>query len=94
LIVVGARFIPGGRTATALAAGTLDMTWRRWAVYDAIAVTLWATYGVILGYIGGSTFRDETWKALALGFGIALAVAGVIELARRIQARRGGDLLA
>jgi membrane-associated protein len=93
LIVVGARFIPGGRTATALAAGTLDMTWRRWAVYDAVAVTLWATYSVMVGYVGGATFREETWKALALGFGIALAVAGVIELARRIQARRGGGLL-
>jgi membrane protein DedA with SNARE-associated domain len=94
LIIVGARFIPGGRTATTLAAGTLDMTWRRFAAYDAVAVTLWATYGAMLGYLGGSAFRKETWKALALGFGIALAVAGLIEAARRIQARRGSDLLA
>jgi membrane-associated protein len=94
LIIVGARFIPGGRTATMLAAGTFDMTWRRFAVYDAIAVTLWASYSALLGYIGGSAFREETWKALALGFGIALAVGVVIELARRIQARRRSDLPA
>jgi len=94
LIILGARFIPGGRTATMLAAGTLEMTWRRFAVYDAVAVSLWASYAAMLGYVGGSAFREETWKALALGFGIALAVAGLIEVARRIQARRGGDLLA
>ena len=94
LIIIGARFIPGGRTATTFAAGTLRFTWRRFAVYDAVAAALWATYSVMVGYVGGATFRKDTWKALALGFGIALAVAGAFELARRIQAHRGKDLLA
>jgi membrane protein DedA with SNARE-associated domain len=94
LIILGARFVPGGRTATTFAAGTLEFAWRRFAAYDAVACALWATYGVMIGYLGGSTFRKETWKALALGFGIALAVAGLIELARRIQSWRGSDLLA
>jgi membrane-associated protein len=94
LIIIVARFIPGGRTATTFSAGTLDMTWRRFAAYDAVAVTLWATYSVMVGYVGGAAFREDPWKALALGFGIALAVAAAIEVARRIQARRGDDLLA
>jgi membrane-associated protein len=93
VIILAARFIPGGRTATMLAAGTFDMTWRRFAIYDAVAVMLWATYAALLGYIGGSAFREETWKALALGFGIALAVGALIELIRRVQAWRGSDLL-
>jgi len=45
----------------------------------------------MIGYLGGSAFREDIWKALALGFGIALVVAAAIELVRR---RRGGDLLA
>ena len=94
LIIVVSRFIPGGRTATMLAAGTFDMTWRRFAVYDAIAVMLWASYSALLGYIGGSAFEEETWKALALGFGIALGVGVVIELVRRIRERRRRDLPA
>src|SRR5215210_7897996 len=61
LIIVGARFIPGGRTATTFAAGTLDLTWRRFAAYDAVACALWAAYGVTIGYVGGATFRKETW---------------------------------
>jgi membrane-associated protein len=91
VIVIVARFIPGGRTATMLAAGTLDMTWRRFAVYDAIAVTLWASYAALLGYLGGSAFEDETWKALALGFGIAFGVAAIVEVARRIRSRLRSD---
>lgn len=90
LVIVLARFIPGGRTATTFAAGTLDMTWRRFLLYDAIAATVWAVYAGMIGYLGGSTFREDVWKALALGFGIALAVTGAIELVRRL---RGGDLV-
>lgn len=32
------------------------------------------------------TFREDIWKALALGFGIALAVTAAIELVRRGRA--------
>jgi membrane protein DedA with SNARE-associated domain len=89
LVIVLARFIPGGRTATTFAAGTLDMTWRRFVLYDAIAVTVWAVYAAMIGFLGGSAFREDVWKALLLGFGIAVAVTGVIEVVRRL---RGGDL--
>lgn len=91
MVIIAARFIPGGRTATTFAAGTLDMTWRRFLLYDAIAATVWAVYSGMIGYLGGSAFREDIWKALALGFGIALAVTAAIELVRRL---RGGDLLA
>jgi membrane protein DedA with SNARE-associated domain len=85
LVIVLARFVPGGRTVTTFAAGTLDLTWRRFALYDAIAVTVWAVYAAMLGYLGGAAFREDLWKALLLGFGIAVAVTGVIELVRRVR---------
>jgi membrane-associated protein len=91
IVIIAARFIPGGRTATTFAAGTLDMTWRRFLLYDAIAATVWAVYAGLIGYLGGSAFREDIWKALALGFGIAIAVTAAIELVRRL---RGGDLIA
>jgi membrane protein DedA with SNARE-associated domain len=83
LIIVVARFIPGGRTATTFAAGMLELTWRRFAVYDAAGALVWSIYATLVGYLGGTAFREDIWKALALGFGIALAIAGVIELVRR-----------
>jgi hypothetical protein len=47
----------------------------------------------MIGYLGGQTFRHQTWKALVLGFGVALVVTGTVEGVRRIQGRRGRDLL-
>ncbi len=93
-IIIAARFIPGGRTATTFAAGMLDMTWRRFAVYDAIGATVWAVYATMIGYLGGATFQDELWKALLLGFGGAIVITGAAEIVRRIHARRGKDLPA
>jgi membrane-associated protein len=92
LIVVG-RFIPGGRTASTFAAGTLEMPYRRFASADAAAALLWALYSSMLGYIGGASFRDSVWKPLAMSLGIAAAVALAVEAWRRQQNRRGKDIL-
>ncbi|HWC07507.1 MAG TPA: DedA family protein, partial [Solirubrobacterales bacterium] len=54
LIGVG-RFIPGGRTATTFAAGTLEMPYRQFVAADAVAASLWALYVSMLGYLGGET---------------------------------------
>jgi membrane-associated protein len=101
LAIVVARFLPGGRTATTLAAGTLEMTWPRFAAADGIAAGLWAVYATALGWFGGAAFRESLWKPLALAAVVALLVGGAGELYRRAHARqedrgartedRGGD---
>lgn len=91
-IIVAARFIPGGRTATTFSAGMLDLTWRRFAAYDAVAVSVWALYAGLVGFLGGAAFQDELWKALALSFGLALVLMVAVEGWRRVQMRRGRDL--
>jgi membrane-associated protein len=84
-----ARFVPGGRTATTFTAGLVKLPWlRRFAPYIAIAAVLWGCYTVLLGYLGGRTFRDHPMYALLLAFGIAALVTGVIELVRRTRASR------
>jgi|SRR5262245_708188 len=86
-LIVVARFIPGGRTAVTLSAGTLGYPWRRFAVFDLVATLLWATYSALLGYYGGKTF--ESFWGLALALTTAFALAGATELVRRaIQRRR------
>jgi membrane-associated protein len=93
LVLVG-RFIPGGRTAATLAAGLLGMPWKtRFLPFDAIAAFLWAFYAVMLGYLGGATFRDSTWKPLLIAFGIACLIGVAIEVYRQVQKRRGKDVL-
>jgi membrane-associated protein len=87
LIAVG-RFIPGGRTAVAVSAGTLRFPWPRFALFDAAAALGWALYASLLGYFGGRAFEKAPWKGLLLALGIAFAVVGGIELARWLLKRR------
>ena len=89
-VVIAARFIPGGRTATTLAAGTLGMPLRRFLPADAAGVVLWACYVAALGWFGGEAFKDSLWKPLALALAIGVSVGGVAELARRRASRRRG----
>jgi membrane-associated protein len=92
LIGIG-RFIPGGRTVTTFAAGTLEMPYRQFVVADAIAASLWAVYVSMLGYLGGETFKDSLWLPLATSFACAMAVGAGFEVWRRLQRRRGKDIL-
>lgn len=92
LIGVG-RFIPGGRTATTFAAGTLEMPYRQFAVADGFAAVLWAFYVSMLGYLGGETFKSNLWLPLASSLACAMAVGLGFEVWRRWQKRRGKDIL-
>jgi membrane-associated protein len=67
VIIVIARFVPGGRTATTFSAGALEMPWRRFVAADAVAAVLWATYMTMLGYFGGSAFEESLWKPMLAG---------------------------
>ena len=85
-LIFGARFIPGGRTATTVTAGILRMRWARFAVFAGAAAIGWATYAALLGYLGGRAFGSPLWGLLA-GFGIAAGTFLVVEIARRVRAR-------
>ena len=87
LILIG-RFIPGGRTAVTLSAGTLRYPWRRFVLFDAAAALVWALYATLLGYFGGRAFEHSPWKGLLLALAIAFGVAGGIELTRLLLKRR------
>jgi membrane-associated protein len=92
LIVVG-RFLPGGRSATTFAAGTLGMAYRRFLPADAGAAIAWAVYISMLGYVGGETFQHNVWLPLLIALGVALLVAFSADAWRRVQKQRGKDLL-
>jgi membrane-associated protein len=84
-IIIVARFLPGGRTATTFSAGALAMPWRRFLPIDAFASALWATYMTLLGYFGGAAFEESLWKPLLGAALVAAAAAGAAELLRRAR---------
>jgi membrane-associated protein len=90
-LIVIARFIPGGRTATTFTAGFVEsFPWHRFLRYDAIAAAIWGSYTVLLGYFGGKSFEKQPWKGLLVAFAVALAVTAVIEAVRYVRHRRAG----
>lgn len=86
VIVVG-RYVPGGRTAVTLTAGAVHYRLSSFSFFDGIAATSWATYAALVGYLGGAAFEDEPLKGVVFGLGLALTVAGMIELVRRLRHR-------
>jgi membrane-associated protein len=86
-LVIGARFVPGGRTATTVTAGLLHMRWARFASFAGAAAIAWALYAALLGYVGGRAFEDNPLWGLVLGFGVAAATFLVVEVTRRLRAR-------
>lgn len=87
-VLIVARFVPGGRTATTFTAGLVELPWaRRFAPYIAVAAVLWSAYAVLLGYLGGTTFRNKPIYALLLAFGIAALFTVGVEAFRRVRGR-------
>lgn len=90
-IIVVARFIPGGRTATTYVAGTLEMPWKtRFLPFDAIAAIAWALLASGLGYFGGSAFEHNLWLPVLIATGVSLIIAAGGELLRRKVLDRPG----
>jgi membrane-associated protein len=77
-IVLAARFVPGGRTSAAVAAGFVRFPAGRYVGWSALAGVLWSMYAAGLGYLGGTVFTERPWAALL----VALAVATAVGLVR------------
>ena len=91
-LIVAARFIPGGRTASTFMAGRTHYPLRRFTPATIGAGFLWAGFATLLGYAGGETFHDQTLLATGLGMLLAVLFAALIELSMSWwERRRGAD---
>ena len=87
LLLITARFIPGGRTALTISSGVTRQPQRWFMGWIAVAVTIWATYAALLGYIGGKAFEDDHTRAFLVAFGSAIAVTALIEVVRHFWSK-------
>lgn len=88
LILVVARYVPGGRTAVTMTMGAVGYPLRSFSMFAAIAAVSWAVYGALLGYVGGVAFENDPIKGVAVGLGLALTVTAVVEAVRFAVRRR------
>jgi membrane protein DedA with SNARE-associated domain len=87
MLLVTARFIPGGRTAITVSSGVTGQPRLRFCLFDGIACIIWATYAAVLGYVGGAAFEDNHTVAFLVAFAAALSFSGIIELIRWLRHR-------
>jgi membrane protein DedA with SNARE-associated domain len=87
LLLITARFIPGGRSALTLTSGITHQPRAWFASWVAVAAVIWASYAALLGYVGGRAFQDDHTTAFLVAFGSAITVTVLIELVRYLRHR-------
>ncbi|GII61792.1 membrane protein [Sphaerisporangium krabiense] len=92
MVLVIARYIPGGRTAVTLTMGAVRHPLRSFSFFDGLAAGSWAVYSALIGYFGGMAFENDPVKGLLLGFGVAMAIAVTTEVVRHLRRRRSAPL--
>ena len=77
LYIIAARFIPMGRVAVNLSAGALRFPRRRFMAVDAVATSVWAAWGILIGTAAASLLGDNLLLSIAAGItgGIVLGFA-------------------
>lgn len=90
LLVVTARYLPGGRSTTALAAGVVGYPARRFHAWTAAGVLVWAVQAALLGYLGGALFVDRPLLGFLVAGAAAMTVTGLAVGVQRIAAGPAG----
>lgn len=88
LVLIVARYIPGGRTAVTLTMGAVRYPLRNFSFFAALAAVSWGLYCSLVGYLGGKAFEDNPLKGVALGIGLALTVTLLVEVVRHQRNKR------
>jgi len=88
LLLITARFIPGGRTLLTLSCGITGQPHKWFAKWVGTAAIIWASYASLLGYVGGKTFEDNHTLAFVVAFTTAVSVTILIEVVRHVRNRR------
>jgi membrane protein DedA with SNARE-associated domain len=89
-VVLVARFVDGLRQTNGIIAGTTEMPWRRFLVFNALGAVLWTGAWAAAGYTAGSDIDQVYREALRYQLYLVTAVGAVVLalLARHLLRRR------
>ncbi|NBE82507.1 DedA family protein [Micromonospora rubida] len=85
IILMTARYVPGGRTAVTLTMGAVRYPLRPFLLFDTLATGSWAVYCGLLGYFGGLAFERHPVTGVLVGVGLSVAITGLLEGIRQLR---------
>jgi membrane protein DedA with SNARE-associated domain len=91
MLLITARFIPGGRTILTLSSGITRQPRPWFILWTAIAATIWATYAAGLAYVIGDALEENQTLAFWVAFGTALSITVLIEIVRHFRNKGHAD---
>lgn len=78
--IIAARYIPVGRVAVNMSAGTLGFPRKRFMGLAAIAAITWACYSAAIGVGAGAWLEDKPLLAVAVGVAGGLVIGYIVDL--------------
>ncbi|MFC5996772.1 DedA family protein [Pseudonocardia hispaniensis] len=88
IVLIGARFVPGGRLVSTAASGRVQLPLRRFVPGSLASSALWSAYMLVVGLLWGPLVGRNALLCIGAGIVMALLTAGVFALARRIWSGR------
>jgi membrane protein DedA with SNARE-associated domain len=87
-VVLGARFVPVGRTAVNVTAGAVGFSRRRFMALSAVASVAWATYSVLIGTLAAAWVGDSPLLAVVVGVVGGILFGVLVDTVVRLRASR------
>jgi membrane-associated protein len=84
-VIVGARFLPGGRLVSTLAAGRYGMPIARFLPWSLLTSSAWALYMLLMGLVLAPLIGGDPLRGLVAGLAMAALVGGLVQLVRRLR---------
>jgi membrane protein DedA with SNARE-associated domain len=78
-LLMVARFIPVGRVAVNLTAGTVGYPFRRFVMIDSAAALCWGAYCVGIGFAAGHATQDNPLLAVLVGIVLSASVGTLVQ---------------
>jgi membrane protein DedA with SNARE-associated domain len=88
--IIAARYVPVGRVAVNMTAGTTAFPRARFSWLAAIAAVSWSVYSVGLGVGVGIWLKDHPFFALVVGVAVGLVIGVIVDQVMVLVARRRG----
>lgn len=86
IVLVGARFVPGGRLVSTAAAGRLGLAPRRLLAGSLVSSALWSVYMLVIGLAVGPMTGGNPLLCVLAGAVMAVVTAGAYAAGTRIRA--------